>query len=297
MWEDPEENKEIEDENVDIEVEEEQAEGTEAEAPAQEAASDDEHEQYSEGVKKRIDRLTYKMREAERREQAAIDYAKNLKEENEKLTKNYSEAGAALVTEASGRVKSQLAEAKRALKLAYEEGDPDALADAQEMVAKLSVESDRVSREENEWKKRQEAAVEEVETPAQPQQTAQQPPQQPDPRAQKWAEDNTWFGKDEGTTFTAFAIHRKLIEEEGYNPQSEDYYAEIDSRMRKEFPHKFEEEKSGQRRPAQTVAPANRNIKTGRKTVRLTQSQVAIAKKLGVPLEEYAKHVKENSNV
>ena len=98
-------------------------------------------------------------------------------------------------------------------------------------------------------------------------------------------------------TFTAFTIHRRLIEEEGYNPQSEDYYAEIDSRMRKEFPHKFEEEKSGQRRPAQTVAPANRNIKSGRKTVRLTQSQVAIAKKLGVPLEEYAKHVKEQSNV
>lgn len=299
MWEDPEENKEIEDENVEIEVEEEQAEEAQAEpeAPAQEASSEDEHEQYSEGVKKRIDRLTYKMREAERREQAAIDYAKNLKEENEKLTKNYSEAGAALVTEASGRVKSQLAEAKRALKLAYEEGDPEALADAQEMVAKLSVESDRVSREENEWKKRQEAATEEVEAPSEPQQPAQQQPQQPDPRAQKWAEDNEWFGKDEGMTFTAFTIHRRLIEEEGYNPQSEDYYAEIDSRMRKEFPHKFEEEKSGQRRPAQTVAPANRNIKSGRKTVRLTQSQVAIAKKLGVPLEEYAKHVKEQSNV
>jgi len=292
------EEKEKIEENVEIEVEEAEAEEKQEEVVAQEAeteqpSSDSEHEEYSEGVKKRIDRLTYKMREAERREQAALEYAKNIKEENEKLTKNYSEAGSALVTETSGRIKSQLSEAKRALKLAYEEGDSEAMADAQELVAKLSVESDRLSREEAQWKQRQEAQTEtEVETPKQPEQP-QQAAAPADPRAQKWASENEWFGKDEGMTFTAFSIHRKLIEEEGYNPQSEDYYAEIDSRMRKEFPHKFEEEKSGQRKPAQTVAPANRNSKTGRKTVRLTQSQVAIAKKLGVPLEEYAKHVKE----
>ncbi len=292
------EEKEKIEENVEIEVEEAEAEEKQEEVVAQEAdteqtSSDSEHEEYSEGVKKRIDRLTYKMREAERREQAALEYAKNIKEENEKLTKNYSEAGSALVTETSGRIKSQLSEAKRALKLAYEEGDSEAMADAQELVAKLSVESDRLSREEAQWKQRQETQTEtEVETPKQPEQP-QQAAAPADPRAQKWASENEWFGKDEGMTFTAFSIHRKLIEEEGYNPQSEDYYAEIDSRMRREFPHKFEEEKSGQRKPAQTVAPANRNSKTGRKTVRLTQSQVAIAKKLGVPLEEYAKHVKE----
>ena len=292
------EEKEKIEENVEIEVEEAEAEEKQEEVVAQEAeteqpSSDSEHEEYSEGVKKRIDRLTYKMREAERREQAALEYAKNIKEENEKLTKNYSEAGSALVTETSGRIKSQLSEAKRALKLAYEEGDSEAMADAQELVAKLSVESDRLSREEAQWKQRQEAQTEtEVETPKQPEQP-QQAAAPADPRAQKWASENEWFGKDEGMTFTAFSIHRKLIEEEGYNPQSEDYYAEIDSRMRREFPHKFEEEKSGQRKPAQTVAPANRNSKTGRKTVRLTHSQVAIAKKLGVPLEEYAKHVKE----
>jgi len=292
------EEKEKIEENVEIEVEEAEAEEKQEEVVAQEAeteqpSSDSEHEEYSEGVKKRIDRLTYKMREAERREQAALEYAKNIKAENEKLTKNYSEAGSALVTETSGRIKSQLSEAKRALKLAYEEGDSEAMADAQELVAKLSVESDRLSREEAQWKQRQEAQTEtEVETPKQPEQP-QQAAAPADPRAQKWASENEWFGKDEGMTFTAFSIHRKLIEEEGYNPQSEDYYAEIDSRMRREFPHKFEEEKSGQRKPAQTVAPANRNSKTGRKTVRLTQSQVAIAKKLGVPLEEYAKHVKE----
>lgn len=292
------EEKEKIEENVEIEVEEAEAEEKQEEVVAQEAdteqsSSDSEHEEYSEGVKKRIDRLTYKMREAERREQAALEYAKNIKEENEKLTKNYSEAGSALVTETSGRIKSQLSEAKRALKLAYEEGDSEAMADAQELVAKLSVESDRLSREEAQWKQRQEAGTEaEVETLKQPEQTQQAAPSV-DPRAQKWASENEWFGKDEGMTFTAFSIHRKLIEEEGYNPQSEDYYDEINSRMRKEFPHKFEEEKSGQRKPAQTVAPANRSSKTGRKTVRLTQSQVAIAKKLGVPLEEYAKHVKE----
>ena len=292
------EEKEKIEENVEIEVEEAEAEEKQEEVVAQEAeteqpSSDSEHEEYSEGVKKRIDRLTYKMREAERREQAALEYAKNIKEENEKLTKNYSEAGSALVTETSGRIKSQLSEAKRALKLAYEEGDSEAMADAQELVAKLSVESDRLSREEAQWKQRQEAQTEtEVETPKQPEQP-QQAAAPADPRAQKWASENEWFGKDEGITFTAFSIHRKLIEEEGYNPQSEDYYAEIDSRMRREFPHKFEEEKSGQRKPAQTVAPANRNSKTVSKTVRLTQSQVAIAKKLGVPLEEYAKHVKE----
>ena len=290
------EEKEKIEENVEIEVaeaEEKQEEVVAQEAETEQPSSDSEHEEYSEGVKKRIDRLTYKMREAERREQAALEYAKNIKEENEKLTKNYSEAGSALVTETSGRIKSQLSEAKRALKLAYEEGDSEAMADAQELVAKLSVESDRLSREEAQWKQRQEAQTETaVETPKQPEQP-QQAAAPADPRAQKWASENEWFGKDEGMTFTAFSIHRKLIEEEGYNPQSEDYYAEIDSRMRREFPHKFEEEKSGQRKPAHTVAPANRNSKTGRKTVRLTQSQVAIAKKLGVPLEEYAKHVKE----
>lgn len=274
---------------LDIQVEEEQEE--QEAAPQQEAAADDEHEQYSEGVKKRIDRLTYKMREAERREQAALDFAKKLKEQNEQLNKNYKESATAFVSESAGRVKSQLAEAKRALKLAYEEGDSDALADAQELVAKLSVESDRIERDETRLKKEQEAT--EIEIPEEPQVTAAQQPNKTDPRAQQWAEENAWFGKDEAMTFTAFAIHRKLIEEEGFDPASEDYYSEIDNRIRNEFPHKFEEQKSGQRKPAQTVAPATRSSKSGRRTVRLTQSQVAIAKKLGVPLEEYAKHVKE----
>jgi hypothetical protein len=279
-------------ENLEIEVEEEGAEEGQQEAPEQAAASDDEHEQYSEGVKKRIDRLTYKMREAERREQAALDFAKKLKEENEKLNKSYSESTAAFMTESAGRVKSELAEAKRAVKLAYEEGDSEALADAQELVSRLAVENDRLTRDEMRLKQEQESAAEvTVDTP----ELSQAPQAQvaPDPRAQRWASDNEWFGKDEAMTFTAFSIHRKLIEEEGYDPASEDYYAEIDSRIRNEFPHKFEGQRSGQRKPAQTVAPASRNAKTGRKTVRLTQSQVAIAKKLGVPLEEYAKHVKE----
>lgn len=284
----------IEEDNVDIEVEEEQEEGQGQEEAQATASSDDEHADYSEGVKKRIDRLTYKMREAERREQEAINFAKKLKEENEKLNKSAADTASAYVVESAGRVKSQLSEAKRVLKEAYENGDSDALADAQELVARLSIENDRISRDEMRIKQEKEAeAVKTVEEPAMQAPAQNTAPQKPDPRAEKWASDNEWFGKDEGMTFTAFSIHRKLIEEEGYDPSSDDYYAEIDSRMRNEFPHKFEGTKSGQRKPAQTVAPANRNVKTGRKTVRLTQSQVAIAKKLGVPLEEYAKHVKE----
>ena len=278
---------------LDIQVEEEDEQSEEAEVSQEAVSTDEEHEQYSEGVKKRIDRLTYKMREAERREQAALDFAKKLKEENEKLNKNYNESTAAFMTESAGRVKSELAEAKRAVKLAYEEGDSEALADAQEMVSRLAVENDRLTRDEMRLKQEQEAATEVTLDEPEAPQAEQQAQVAPDPRAQSWASDNEWFGKDEAMTFTAFSIHRRLIEEEGFDPSSEDYYAEIDSRIRKEFPHKFEELKSGQRKPAQTVAPATRTAKTGRKTVRLTQSQVAIAKKLGVPLEEYAKHVKE----
>lgn len=290
-----EEKDQVEDQEIDIEVEEEEEQEQEQQEvkTVSEDSSDNEHEQYSDGVKKRIDRLTYKMREAERREQAALDFARKLKEENEKLNKDYSEAGSALITESSGRVKSQLAEAKRAVKLAYEEGDSDALANAQELVARLSVENDRISREEVQYKKKLEEKVETEVSIPQPQNTQQQQPVNPDPRAERWAEQNDWFGKDEAMTFTAFSIHRKLIEEEGFDPSSDDYYAEIDSRMRNEFPQRFEGTTSGKRRPAQTVTPATRNTKSGRKTVRLTQSQVAIAKKLGVPLEEYAKHVKE----
>lgn len=288
-----EEKDQVEDQEIDIEVEEEQEQEQQEVKTVSEDSSDNEHEQYSDGVKKRIDRLTYKMREAERREQAALDFAKKLKEENEQLNKSNTEVGSALITESSGRVKSQLAEAKRAVKLAYEEGDSDALANAQELVARLSVENDRISREEVQYKKKLEEKVETEVSIPQPQNTQQQQPVNPDPRAERWAEQNDWFGKDEAMTFTAFSIHRKLIEEEGFDPSSDDYYAEIDSRMRNEFPQRFEGTTSGKRRPAQTVTPATRNIKSGRKTVRLTQSQVAIAKKLGVPLEEYAKHVKE----
>ena len=285
------ENPEVENEEISIEVEEEEQEEQET-ASAEETSEENEHEQYSDGVKKRIGELTYKMREAERREQAAIEYAKKIKEENESLNKKFKETSANLYNEYGGRVESQLAEAKRALKAAYEEGDSDALADAQALVARLAVESETVSRK----KAKQEAEAEqEVSAPQTPASQAQQAPA-PDPRAQRWASENDWFGKDEAMTFTAFSIHRKLVEEEGYDPTSEDYYHEVDSRIRKEFPHKFEGDSTGgKRKPAQTVAPATRNVKSGRKTVRLTQSQVAIAKKLGVPLEEYAKHVKEAS--
>jgi hypothetical protein len=285
----------LEDETQEIEVEVEGGDddGEEQNIPlaAEKQEATDEHQEYSDNVKKRIDRLTFKMREAERREEEALAFAKKVKEENDNLKTNYEKASSSLITESDNRVKSQLAEAKRALKLAYEEGDSEAMANAQELVAKLSVENDRITREVARLETKAETVVEE---PSRPAPATQQPAAKPDPRAQKWAEENEWFGKDEVMTFTAFSIHRTLIEEEGYDPSSEDYYDEIDNRLRKELPHKFGEVKSGgARRPAQTVAPATRNVKSGRKSVRLNARQVAIAKKLGVPLEEYAKHVKE----
>ena len=205
----------------------------------------------------------------------------DLFEEKEEINVEVEEETEELPVAASAEdsIKSQLAEAKRALKGAYEEGDSEAMADAQEVVAKLSVENDRVLREQARLEAQEKEAPAQTVSPEPAQPVAQ--PQAPlDPRAKQWADENEWFGKDEAMTFTAFSIHRRLIEEEGYDPSSEDY--------------QFEGQKSGSaRRPAQTVAPASRNVKSGRKTVRLTQSQVAIAKKLGVPLEEYARHVKE----
>ena len=275
-------------EEINVEVEEESTE----EAPVAASEVSEEHEQYSETVKKRIDRLTYKMREAERREQAAIEYAKKLKEDNDKLSTNYSQASTTLVNETGGRIKSELAEAKRALKAAYEEGDSEAMADAQEMVAKLSVQNDRIAQQQAKLQAKEKEVSEQTSNP-QPQQTVAQPQPQVDPRAEKWANENEWFGKDEAMTFTAFSIHRKLMEER-YDPSSDDYYSEIDKRMKDTFPHKFEQS-SEKSTPSQAVASVNRGnpAQTRKGTVRLTPSQVAIAKKLGVPLQEYAKYVKE----
>ena len=281
-------------ESVEIEVDEK---GDKQETSSNvEVEQDNEQEQAVSESKKRIDRLTKKMREAERREQAAIDYAKKVKQEADSLKGRLKTLDQGYVTEYSQRVDSELASAEASLRQAMQSGDTDATIEAQKKLSELSVAKERVR-----LAKAQQPSEETVqEAPAvQPQQPApqyQQPPQQkPDPKAEGWAQKNNWFGQDEAMTYAAFGIHKKLIEEEGFDPQTNEYYNELDKRMVNEFPHKLGTNGNGSRRPAQNVASVTRTAKgTGRKRrVKLNANQVAIANKLGVPLEEYAKYVKE----
>lgn len=280
-------------ESVEIEVDEK--------GNAQEATSDVEVEQVNEQEqtvsesKKRIDRLTKKMREAERREQAAIDYAKKIKAEADSLKGRLKTLDQGYVTEYSQRVDSELQAAEASLRQAMNSGDTDATIEAQKKLSELSVAKERVrlakAQQPEEEKGEEVAQQTQQPAPAQP-----QPPQQrPDPKAEDWAKNNEWFGQDEAMTYAAFGIHKKLIEEEGFDPRTDEYYTELDRRMETEFPHKLGTNGNGSRRPAQNVASVTRTAKgTGRKRrVKLSSSQVAMANKLGVPLEEYAKYVKE----
>jgi hypothetical protein len=255
----------------------------------------DEREEYSEGVKKRIDRLTYKIREAERREKEAVNYAQQVKGERDTLQTKFDKLDDGYVNEFTGRVKSQLESAKIQLKDAVTKGDIEAQVAANQALARLAIEEERIKATEEQRKKYEESLKNTGQIGQQPVQNQVQAPQQsrPDPKAESWAEKNEWFGKDEAMTYASFGIHKRLVEEDGFNPTSDEYYEEIDKRIRKEFPHKFSGGEQASSKPVQTVASASRTSRTGRKTVRLTPSQVAIAKKLGVPLEEYAKYVKE----
>jgi hypothetical protein len=262
------------------------------EAPVQESkkeeSKEEELEEYSASVKRRIDKLTRKMREAERREQAAIDYAKKVQEEN----KNLQSVSRVTSAERVASDEQSLQSTEQLLKTAYQqaitEGDVEKQMEAQQRIAQLAIEKERLNLRKR--KVEQEAAKKEE--PAQEEPWNDQPqtaPQaQPDPKAQEWAQDNKWFGTDKAMTYTAMSFHDELVNE-GFDVSTDEYYTEIDRRIRKEFPHKFED----QSKPRQKVASATRTTATGRRTVKLTPSQVAIAKKLGVPLEEYAKHVKE----
>ncbi len=245
---------------------------------------------YSEGVKRRIAKLTKKMREAERREAAAIEYARKIQNEQESLKSRFSRLDTGYVSEMENRIKSSLEAAAGRLAKAREEGDLKAEIAAQTEISKLGYEEARLA----EIKTRQESAPKaEEKVVRQPEyQQQEQQPINPDPKAQQWAQQNTWFGQDEAMTYTAFSLHKRLVEDEGYDPQSDEYYSEINKRIRLEFPHKFGKVTSETTvKPTQVVASASRNSKPGRKTVKLTPSQVAIAKKLGVPLEEYAKQL------
>jgi hypothetical protein len=244
---------------------------------------------YSAGVKKRIAKLTKKMREAERREQAALEYAKKIQAEQESLKSRFSKLDTGYVTEMENRIKSSMEAAASKLAKAREDGDLKAEIAAQTEISKLGYEEAKLA--EIKSKPAPKAETKEVKQP-QIQPEEQKQPINPDPKAQSWAAKNEWFGQDEAMTYTAFSLHKKLVEEEGYDPQTDEYYSEIDNRIKLAFPHKFDKvQKQSTSKPTQVVASANRSSKPGRKTVRLTSSQVAIAKKLNVPLEEYAKQL------
>jgi len=254
---------------------------------------EEELEEYSVGVKKRIDKLTKKMREAERREQAAIDYAKKVKEESDKLKSSNIVQNDSMLVEREKALVNQKEFAKRAMEAAVNAQDVEKQVAAQQEIARLTIEDERLKVSKAKALQRkaeiEKAPKEDIETVVNNQPVAEQAP--PDPKANAWASKNEWFGNDNAMTYTAYDIHNNLMEE-GFDPRSDEYYTEVDKRIRKEFPHKFSDG-GDVNKPKQKVASVARKTASGRRTVRLTPSQVAIAKKLGVPLEEYAKHVKE----
>ena len=263
----------------------------EPEKKTEEKKSDEELEDYSKGVQSRIAKLTRKMREAERREQAAIDYAKAVEEKRRVLEQRFEKTDADYVKKFETSISTGLEAAQKELAAAIESGDANAQVEANKRIATLAFENAKL--EQTKQGREEQKAQRPVETPQQPVAQPAQTTEAPDPRAEAWASKNPWFGSDRAMTYTAFEIHKDLTNNEGYDPNSDEYYMEVDKRMRVDFPHKFGTTETKQSAaPVQTVASASRSVKPGRKTVRLTSSQVAIAKKLGVPLEEYAKQLK-----
>jgi len=290
-----EQTKAVAEEKIEVQQEEEKpvVESKKEEKPVEQKTEvkkeqESELEKYSESVKKRIAKLTFEKREAERQKEEAIRFAQAVKQEAEN---KYSKLDKTYVSEFEKRVKTNLEAVRTALKNAIESGNVDAQIVAQEQLASLNIDAARLgalkAREQNAVKSDVKRDInitpQQAETPS------------VDPKAEDWASRNSWFGSDSAMTYTAFDLHKKLVNEEGFDPKSDEYYAEIDKRIRLEFPHKFakvEDNSTERAKPAQTVASAKRPSQTGRKkTVKLTPSQVAIAKRLGVPLEEYAKQV------
>ena len=262
---------------------------TEKKEPVKAESEKNELEEYSDGVKKRIAKLTKRMREAERQRDESTKYAKSVLSEQKTLKARLAKIDKGFVSEMENRIVSGIEAAQSKLATARENNDLKAEVEASKEIAKLGYEEARLA----EMKVKQADQEKEVK-----QQPVKQPLLQqenlpkPDARATEWAETNSWFGKDEPMTYTAFSLHKKLVEEEGYDPQSEDYYGELDRRIKLEFPHKFGKTTEVTTKPTQTVASATRGVKkAGRRTVQLTSSQVAIARKLNVPLEEYAKQI------
>ena len=270
---------------------------TEAVASQQEAKPEEELADYSDKVKKRIDKMTAKLREAQRREQAALDYAKQVQVHAQQLQYRFQETDSQRLGEAKTRVETQALALKQIIKKAREEGDIDTETEAQERLTQILFEQQRIRQDQE---SRQPAKP--VQQPVYQQPVYQQPAQPVvDERAEQWAEENPWFGEDVVMTNAVKGIHLQLVTRENFNPRSEEYYEELDRRMKDLFPNGISGNKEPAtqtiraNRPVQTVAPASRSsgVNNARRTIKLTPSQVAIAKKLGVPLEEYAKYVKE----
>ena len=264
------------------------------EAKKEETKKDDEQlEEYSKGVQSRIAKLTRKMREAERREKAALEYAKAVEAKRQTAETKFSKVNEDYVKQFETRVKTGLESAQKELASAIENSDAAAQIEANKKIAALSIDEARLNALKEQQTTTKEEPAPKLSNADPLPESAQQTPSAPDPRAEDWASQNTWFGKDRAMTYTAFEIHKDLTEREGYDPQTDEYYAEVDKRIRLEFPHKFDKKESQTSKPTQNVASVKRssNVRSGR-TVRLTSSQVAIAKKLGVPLEEYAKQIK-----
>ena len=276
---------------VDTEASKDETTPTDQEPVKEEPVKEDEKlEEYSKGVQGRIAKLTRKMREAERQRDAATEYARAVEEKRQVLEKRFEKNDSDYMKKFESNVKIGMEAAQRELSAAIEAGDAAAQVEANKRIATLAFENAKL----------EEAKSRTVETPAptipsqvvQPQRAATQLPEA-DPDAEAWASRNPWFGQDRAMTFTAFEIHKDLVEKEGFDPKSDEYYAEVDKRIKVDFPHKFGKTNTETTtKPVQTVASAQRSVKPGRKTVKLTPSQVAIAKKLGVPLEDYAKQLK-----
>jgi len=259
---------------------------------AGEQKEDEKLEDYSKGVQSRIAKLTRKMREAERREQAATEYAKAVEEKRKFAESKYEQINNDYVKQFDSRVTTGMESAQKELATAIETGDAAAQVEANKKIATLSIDAARLNVLKDTTEKQVQTPKADLSQDANYQRQTPQALPTPDPQAEAWASKNSWFGQDRAMTFTAFEIHKELVDGEGYDPKSTEYYAEIDKRIKVDFPHKFGNTETNTSKPVQSVASANRSVKPGRKTVRLTSSQVAIAKKLGVPLEEYAKQIK-----
>lgn len=286
----------IEEEKVDDDKQEVVADSkAPAEEEKQDASDADDLSEYSESVKKRISKLTSKFREEERQRNEAIKFAESVKKQNEELKAKLNKLDSTYVGEFDTRVQSQSIAAKEAYRKAVEENDVDAMYEAQQNISRIALQEAKL----NQMKKDREEEAEKAKlngtasAPAQP--APEAPPPKPDPKAEDWAKKNTWFGQDQPMTYAAFGLHKQLIEEEGFDATSDEYYTELDNRIRSEFPHKFQEtqKRSNSPRVASAGTTASKSSTKGRRTVKLTPSQIAIAKRLNVPLEEYAKYVKE----